>query len=109
MTLKRVCAWCQADLGILECPESGVTHGICRNCRTQVVSQHWLQAQHLRAGLALDIEDHILWLKQSDMILASFTLPVNRNSLLQEADKYLHLQPAEPDRIPQLLKQGQRV
>jgi len=94
MALKRVCAWCQADLGVLECPESGITHGICRSCRTRVISRYWLQDKHLIAGLVLDIENHVLWLKHSDRLLAGFSLPVNREFLLQEADKYLLLQPA---------------
>ena len=94
MALKRVCTWRQADLGDLECTEPGVTHGICRSCRTRVISQYWLQDKHLESGLTLDVQDHVLWLKQIDRALAGFALPVNRKILLQEADKYLLRQPA---------------
>lgn len=37
--MKRVCAWCQADLGAVECEaEQGgkVSHGICPQCEADM-------------------------------------------------------------------------
>jgi len=94
MTLKRVCAWCQADLGEVESLESGVTHGICRSCRTRVESEYWLLPRHLAAGLILETEnDHIIKLKQRNQTIALFTSPISRKSILQESDKFLFCQP----------------
>ncbi len=59
MALKKICAWCQADLGELECPESGVTHGICQPCLSRLKSEYFLQPRHLKAGLVLEKDDYI--------------------------------------------------
>jgi hypothetical protein len=54
MTLKIICAWCEADLGKLECPESGVTHGICQSCRSRLESERRQWVDHLAAKLVLE-------------------------------------------------------
>jgi len=39
--MKRVCAWCQADLGEVESkanPENAITHGICCSCAARLRS-----------------------------------------------------------------------
>lgn len=32
--MRRVCAWCGKDLGVVECSvgQKGITHGICEEC-----------------------------------------------------------------------------
>jgi hypothetical protein len=90
MTLKKVCAWCQADLGELECPQSGITHGICQSCCAKAESQYWLQPRHLAAGLILETDDDLtLKLKYQGQTIASFSSPINRRSIHQAADQYL--------------------
>jgi hypothetical protein len=59
MTLRIICAWCKADLGELECPESGVTHGICQSCRAWIESEHCLQMELLEAELVLEDEKQL--------------------------------------------------
>ena len=31
--MTKICAWCKKDLGTVEGPEEGVTHGICPDCK----------------------------------------------------------------------------
>lgn len=92
MILIRICAWCQNYLGALECPEPGITHGICRDCRSRLESEYFLQMEHLKAGLTLEVGENDIWLKQAGQIVAVFSTPVNRKLIIREADKHL-----EPD------------
>jgi len=96
MALKRICAWCQADLGELESPHSGITHGICRSCQVLLRSEFYLQASHLEMGLILRKDDFGVCLTNGNRIIARFTNPVSRISVLHEANRYLLQQQSLP-------------
>ena len=90
MSLKRVCAWCQADMGEVSCPATGVTHCICPSCFAMVETELFLHLKHSNAGFALERDENIIVLKKGDNTIASFSLPVNRETIIREAEKYLH-------------------
>jgi hypothetical protein len=94
MALKKICAWCQAELGEVESPSSGITHGICPTCRFRVEQQFPLRVEHLEASLALENDVHILRLKEGERVVALFTIQAEGDAILREADKYLPYQPA---------------
>ena len=38
--MKRICAWCKADLGLTQGPDNEVTHGICTPCFNALMNQN---------------------------------------------------------------------
>jgi hypothetical protein len=89
VSLKRVCAWCQADLGEVDNKNSGVTHGICPACLIRLKVNSILRTEHLIAGLTLEEDDHVLLLKKEGQVVAYFTHQAEKESILKEANKYL--------------------
>ena len=53
MTLQKVCAWCQAELGEVESTYSGTTHGICASCHFRVEIKELIRWNTLRPGFKL--------------------------------------------------------
>jgi hypothetical protein len=50
-----------------------------------------LRLEHRKAGLYLEEDDHTLYLKQGDEVLARWSATgASRDSILDEADKYIH-------------------
>ena len=89
MSLKRICAWCQTEMGEIDAPSVGVTHGICPSCLIKLKTKSILRAEHLAAGLTLEEDDHTIQLKRRGQIVARFTIQSSKASILEEANKYL--------------------
>jgi hypothetical protein len=38
MSIRKICAWCKADLGVIPGHSTGKTHGICQICRSRITN-----------------------------------------------------------------------
>lgn len=89
MSLKKICAWCLKEIGEIDGPGPGVTHGICPECLRLMGTQSILQPEHLAAGLTIESDDHILQLMKRGQVVARFTSNASKDSILKEAYKHL--------------------
>ena len=56
MIAKRVCAWCQTDMGTGETYNGQPTHGICDTCAAQLMQEmETLCEQHGQPDQATDV------------------------------------------------------
>jgi hypothetical protein len=89
MGLKKVCAWCQTEMGEIDCLVSGVTHGICPDCAKKMRTGPVLRKEHLEAGLTLEEDDHVIQVKKQGQPVARFTAQADIGTILEKADEYL--------------------
>jgi len=89
MSLKKICSWCQKELEGIEDSNTGITHGICQSCAKQLKYERLLRPEHLAAGLSIVEDDHVLCIRRHGRDVAFFSVHTSRDSILQEADKYL--------------------
>jgi len=56
--MKRVCAWCLKEMGVVETserPDTEISHGICENCLDNLTAQSGMSFQHYLDSLPLPV------------------------------------------------------